>query len=79
MQCSRKSATGHVDAGKSTLMGRLLHELGVLSDRALAANQRQAQKMGKGSFAYAWALDGTDEERERCATFHFPHPSLSPG
>ncbi|KAL8281054.1 hypothetical protein RQP46_006412 [Phenoliferia psychrophenolica] len=59
---------GHVDAGKSTLMGRLLHELGVLSDRALQANQRQAQKIGKASFAYAWTLDATDEERERGVT-----------
>jgi hypothetical protein len=56
---------GHVDAGKSTLMGRVLHELGVLSDRTLAANQRSSQKMGKGSFAYAWTFDAMDEERER--------------
>jgi elongation factor 1 alpha-like protein len=46
-------------------MGRVLHELGVLSDRALESNQRQSQKMGKGSFAYAWTFDATDEERER--------------
>ncbi|KAK4699995.1 elongation factor 1 alpha-like protein, partial [Phenoliferia sp. Uapishka_3] len=59
---------GHVDAGKSTLMGRLLHELGVLSDRALQSNQRQSEKIGKGSFAYAWTLDATDEERERGVT-----------
>lgn len=58
--------TGHVDAGKSTLMGRMLHELGELSDRTLEANQRQSQKIGKGSFAYAWAFDAMDEERARC-------------
>lgn len=46
-------------------MGRLLHELGVVSDRTLAANQRSSQKIGKGSFAYAWAFDAMDEERER--------------
>ncbi|KAI5480838.1 elongation factor 1 alpha-like protein [Pseudohyphozyma bogoriensis] len=59
---------GHVDAGKSTLMGRVLHELGILSDRALQTNQRQAQKIGKASFAYAWTFDATEEERERGVT-----------
>lgn len=49
-------------------MGRVLHELGVLSDRALAANQRGAQKIGKSSFAYAWTFDAMDEERERGVT-----------
>jgi elongation factor 1 alpha-like protein len=60
-------ATGHVDAGKSTLMGRLLHEIGELSDKELVNNQRQSQRIGKGSFAYAWAFDSTKEERERYA------------
>jgi elongation factor 1 alpha-like protein len=59
---------GHVDAGKSTLMGKLLHELGELSDKEVATNQRQSQKIGKGSFAYAWAFDSTKEERERCGS-----------
>lgn len=56
---------GHVDAGKSTLMGRLLYELGVLSEKEKMANERGSEKMGKSSFQYAWALDGTVEERER--------------
>lgn len=56
---------GHVDAGKSTLMGRLLYELGVLSEKEKIANERGSEKMGKSSFQYAWALDGTIEERER--------------
>ncbi|GAA97853.1 uncharacterized protein L969DRAFT_25596 [Mixia osmundae IAM 14324] len=59
---------GHVDAGKSTLMGRLLYELGHTSDRALEANQRQSAKAGKGSFAYAWTFDQMPEERERGVT-----------
>lgn len=54
-----------MDAGKSTLMGRLLYELGVLSEKEKMANERGSEKMGKGSFQYAWALDGTVEERER--------------
>ena len=46
-------------------MGRVLHELGALSDRALAANQRGSAKIGKSSFAYAWTFDALEEERER--------------
>lgn len=46
-------------------MGRLLYELGVLSEKEKIANERGSEKMGKSSFQYAWALDGTIEERER--------------
>jgi elongation factor 1 alpha-like protein len=46
-------------------MGRLLHELGTLSDKEHTSNERASAKIGKGSFAYAWALDSSEEERER--------------
>lgn len=38
---------GHVDAGKSTLMGRMLYELGLLSDKAVHKAQRDAAAAGK--------------------------------
>lgn len=57
---------GHVDAGKSTLMGRVLHDLGETSDKEINNYQRQSDKIGKGSFAYAWTFDAMEEERERC-------------
>lgn len=56
---------GHVDAGKSTLMGRLLADLGEMAAKTLRDNQRQSEKIGKSSFAYAWAFDATAEERSR--------------
>lgn len=56
---------GHVDAGKSTLMGRLLADLGEMSDKAVRDNQRQSDRAGKGSFGYAWAFDALPEERAR--------------
>lgn len=59
---------GHVDAGKSTLMGRMLVELGQVSEREHQSNERQSAKMGKGSFSYAWALDSSEEERARGIT-----------
>jgi elongation factor 1 alpha-like protein len=38
---------GHVDAGKSTLMGRLLHDLGQVSQKEVHKNQRESAQAGK--------------------------------
>ncbi|GAA5812847.1 hypothetical protein MFLAVUS_006306 [Mucor flavus] len=67
---------GHVDAGKSTLMGHFLYALGQVNERTMKKFERDSQKIGKGSFAYAWVLDETGEERDRgitmdIATNHF--------
>jgi elongation factor 1 alpha-like protein len=56
---------GHVDAGKSTLMGHLLHLLGEIDRRTVDRYERDSQQVGKGSFHFAWVLDATAEERER--------------
>ncbi|OCF55872.1 elongation factor 1 alpha-like protein [Kwoniella mangroviensis CBS 10435] len=70
---------GHVDAGKSTLMGRLLYDIGELSEKEKTANERGSKKIGKGSFAFAWGLDALGDERDRgvtidIATTHFTTP-----
>ena len=54
---------GHVDAGKSTLMGHLLYQIGQVSSKVLNKYKHESQKIGKSSFAYAWVLDETEEER----------------
>lgn len=59
---------GHVDAGKSTLMGHMLYLLGNVSKKSLHKYEQQSQKAGKGSFAFAWVLDETGEERRRGIT-----------
>ncbi|KAE8392871.1 hypothetical protein BDV23DRAFT_150665 [Aspergillus alliaceus] len=59
---------GHVDAGKSTLMGRLLADLKAIDQRTLDKYRREAEKIGKGSFALAWVLDQGSEERARGVT-----------
>ncbi|XP_048133789.1 HBS1-like protein isoform X4 [Rhodamnia argentea] len=59
---------GHVDSGKSTLSGRLLHLLGQISQKDMHKHEKEAKLQGKGSFAYAWALDESPEERERGIT-----------
>ncbi|XP_031555843.1 HBS1-like protein [Actinia tenebrosa] len=59
---------GHVDAGKSTLMGHMLFLLGDVSKKAMHKYETESKKAGKASFAYAWVLDETGEERERGIT-----------
>lgn len=59
---------GHVDAGKSTLMGHLLYQLGNVNKRLMHKYEQDARKMGKSSFAFAWVLDETEEERARGVT-----------
>lgn len=59
---------GHVDAGKSTLMGHMLVDLGHVTEREHQQNARNSAKQGKGSFAYAWTLDSSEEERARGVT-----------
>ncbi|KAL6261418.1 hypothetical protein P5V15_006512 [Pogonomyrmex californicus] len=64
---------GHVDAGKSTLLGRLLCDLGQVSQRLFHKYQQESKKIGKQSFAYAWVFDETGEERERGITMDIGH------
>lgn len=67
---------GHVDAGKSTLMGHLLYDMDNVSQRTLHKYEQESKKLGKQSFMFAWILDETEEERSRGITmdvgaFHF--------
>lgn len=66
--CLSKYTTGHVDAGKSTLMGHLLYLQGEVTEKTIRKHERDAQKIGKASFAFAWVLDETGEERARGIT-----------
>lgn len=49
---------GHVDAGKSTLLGRLLCDLKQISQKLIHKYQQENKKV-----AYAWVFDETSEER----------------
>lgn len=59
---------GHVDAGKSTLMGHLLFDVGNVPQRLMHKYEQESKKLGKQSFMYAWVLDETGEERSRGIT-----------
>jgi len=59
---------GHVDAGKSTTTGRLLFELGGIPEREMEKLRKEAEVLGKSSFAFAFYMDRQKEERERGVT-----------
>ena len=54
---------GHVDAGKSTLMSRLLLLAGKVDQRTMHKYERESQQVGKASFKYAWVMDQSEEAR----------------
>jgi bifunctional enzyme CysN/CysC len=61
---------GSVDDGKSTLLGRLLYDAGLLSDDQLAALAADSKRVGtrNGELDYALLLDGLSAEREQGIT-----------
>lgn len=60
---------GHVDNGKSTIVGHLLVDMGVIDQRTIDAFAKESEATGKGdTFKYAWVLDSIKDERERGIT-----------
>jgi elongation factor 1-alpha len=59
---------GHVDAGKSTTTGRLIFDLGGIQQREMDKLKAEADALGKGSFAFAFYMDRSKEERARGVT-----------
>jgi elongation factor 1 alpha-like protein len=50
------------------MMGRLLLDLKVVDERTVDKLRKEAEKIGKSSFALAWVLDQRTEERSRGVT-----------
>jgi elongation factor 1-alpha len=64
---------GHIDHGKSTLVGRLLFETGFVPKHVIEGYKKEAEAKGKGSFEFAWVMDNLKEERERGITIDIAH------
>ncbi len=64
---------GHVDHGKSTLVGRLLFDTGNLSDEIMRKLKEEAKEKKKETFEFAFAMDKLKEERERGVTIDIQH------
>jgi elongation factor 1-alpha len=67
------ATVGHVDAGKSTLVGRLLMETGVIPQHVIEEFRKKAKDIGKDTFEFAWTMDTLKEERERGVTIDVSH------
>ena len=64
---------GHVDHGKSTMVGRLLFETGSVPEHVIEQNRDEAEEKGKGGFEFAYVMDNLAEERERGVTIDIAH------
>ncbi|KXA95025.1 elongation factor 1-alpha [candidate division MSBL1 archaeon SCGC-AAA259E19] len=62
---------GHVDHGKSTLVGRTFYETGKIDDSVIQEFEEMGEK-GK-TFKFAWVMDAVKEERERGLTIDLAH------
>lgn len=64
---------GHIDHGKSTLVGRLLFETGAVPAHIIEQYRKEAESKGKATFEFAWVMDSLKEERERGITIDIAH------
>jgi elongation factor 1-alpha len=68
---------GHVDAGKSTTVGRVLYETGAVSEEKLRKLKDEASKVGKSTFEFAFVMDRLKEERERGLTIDLAYQGFN--
>ena len=64
---------GHVDHGKSTLVGRLLFDSGTIREDQVRKLKEEAKEKGKETFEFAFVMDRLKEERERGLTIDIMH------
>ena len=64
---------GHVDHGKSTLVGRILYDSGAIPETEMRKLKDLAKELGKETFEFAFIMDRVKEERERGVTIDIMH------
>jgi len=64
---------GHVDHGKSTTVGRLLYDAGIIDEQTMRRLKERAQQVGKAGFEFAFVMDNLKEEQERGLTIDLAH------
>ncbi len=67
---------GHVDAGKSTIVGQLLFQSGAVSEQEMKKLREEAEKHGKVGFEFAYIMDKIKEERERGVTIDLAYKKV---
>ncbi len=67
---------GHVDAGKSTIVGQILFSSGAVSEQQMTKFKQEAEKHGKTGFEFAYIMDKIKEERERGVTIDLAYKKI---
>ena len=67
---------GHVDAGKSTCVGRLMFDTGAVTEQEMKKLKEEAAKYGKAGFEFAYVMDKIKEERERGVTIDLAYKKI---
>ena len=67
---------GHVDHGKSTCVGQLAFQTGLLTEQELKKLRVEAEKQGKPGFEFAYFMDRVKEERERGVTIDLAYQKI---
>ena len=67
---------GHVDAGKSTVVGRMLYDTGAVAEQEMTKLKQEAEKHGKAGFEFAYVMDKIKEERERGVTIDLAYRKI---
>ena len=64
---------GHVDHGKSTTVGRLFYDSGVVDEQTMKKLEEKARELGKVGFEFAFIMDNLKEEQARGVTIDLSH------
>ena len=64
---------GHVDSGKSTMIGRLLYDSGAIREEEMRKLREIAAEFKRETFEFAFVMDSVKEERERGVTIDIMH------
>ncbi|OGJ21117.1 translation elongation factor EF-1 subunit alpha [Candidatus Pacearchaeota archaeon RBG_13_36_9] len=67
---------GHVDHGKSTTVGRLMYDSGIIPEQDMKKLKEEAVKHGKIGFEFAFVMDKFKEERERGVTISLSYQKI---
>jgi peptide chain release factor subunit 3 len=68
---------GHVDAGKSTISGQIMLQMGCIDERTIAKYKQEAKDKGRDSWWLAYVMDVGEEEKAKGKTVEVGRATFS--